>query len=46
MLKVGGKGEDSITLYILICINTEEELCYADEIIFEAELKVDSEYFD
>ena len=46
-LKVEGKGQDDeITLYVLVCINTEEELSYADEIVFEAELKVDSEYFD
>mmetsp|Transcript_29961 Transcript_29961/g.45819 ORF Transcript_29961/g.45819 Transcript_29961/m.45819 type:complete len:112 (-) Transcript_29961:115-450(-) len=44
----GSKASDSgITLYFLICVNTEEELSYIDDILFEAELKIKGdEYLD
>jgi len=38
---------DDITLYFLVQINTEEgELSYTDEVIFDCEVKLNSDYLD
>ena len=40
------QGGDQITLYVLLCINTDEELSYIDDILYEGEIKLDSSFYD
>ena len=35
---------EEITFFVLVCLNTEEEKSYLDEIIFESELKLNYNY--
>jgi len=32
--------QDEQTLFVLICLNTEEELSYVDRILYESEIKI------